>query len=112
MLFKSIIIAAAIAACQASPLASPVEERASNGIGTVVAYSGTGYSGSDIIISVVQGAQLFCQEWTNVNTGKQLFEIKSFLAAQVSCVTFPNSQCTGNANGAIAVGHSRFWRSS
>lgn len=106
MLFKSLLIGTAITACLALPVAESVEARASGSLGTIIFYSGSGYSGSTEVASVEQGASEFCEEWTNLNNGKQLFEVKSYAAFDVVCFTFAQSGCAGDASTALTVSQS------
>lgn len=77
----------------------------SSAIGTVALYSGASYSGSQYVLSVVQGATEFCEEWTNTNANgfPPLPEVKSYIAANIVCFTFAQSGCGGNATYILDV---------
>lgn len=108
MFTKSIVMAVAILFAQqaiAMPAPEPaeVEARNSGNVGVVLLYPNTGGSGSYKQIQVGQGATSFCEEWVDIDTNKQLFEVKSYFGSNIGCFTFAQSGCQGDSNGAIGV---------
>ncbi|QIW97739.1 hypothetical protein AMS68_003257 [Peltaster fructicola] len=71
-------------------------------VGTLLAFSGQGYSGNSTILSIVKGSEIFCQEWFDVETRKPLPPIDSYVTANIVCFTYSGSGCTGQVTGGLA----------
>lgn len=111
MFSKALILASSLfLACsaialptEAAPAEPEIEARAAATDGGILLYSGTSYSGSRYEVGVVSGANQFCTEWTNINNGQNLYTVKSFIASNIACILYGQSNCAGQATGTFST---------